>query len=304
MAMNGGPTGSSSFTNSTNGVDYAAKYAKQIDERFSLASVVAPATNNDFDFNGVNAITVFSVDTVDLVTYTRSGSNRFGAPKELSNASQTMTITQDYAFTFTIDNRSKLATGGAMDAGAALDRQLREKCVPMYDRYVLQTLYNVANGYNPTSNVGQNVVTPAAAVTKDNAFSEFLNAQNVMGNARVPLENRTAFVSYEFYSYLKQGQFVLDSEEGMKIHHSGVVGTVDGTKLIPVPSDLLPANQNVLAIVIASNLVIAPRPITYYNVHNNPPGIHGWLVEGRMLYDCFVLNNRRDAIYVLKQKTS
>ncbi len=273
-------------------LNYAVKYAKQIDERFSIESVVAPATNNDFKFDGVNAITVFDISTTPLTDYDMAGGmTRFGTPAELPNGVQTLTITKDRSFTFIIDNRSKMVTDGTMDAGAALDRELREECVPEYDRYVLATLNSRAPSANKVS----------VALTADNAYSTFLQAQNAMGNARVPLANRTAFCSYEFYSYLKQGEFVLESDKGQSIHQTGVVGTVHGAMLVLVPADLLPTNVQV--IVIASNLVVAPRPITYYNVHNNPPGVNGWLVEGRMLYDCFVLNNKVNAIYVIS-KTS
>lgn len=303
VKANGGPSENGSFSTS-GGVNYAAKFADKIDERFKLKSVVAPATNQDYKFDGVNAVSVWSIDTVGLNNYRPAGANRFGSPVELGNAIQTLTLTQRKSFTFTIDERSNLATGGAMAAGAALSREMDEVVVPEYDKYVLGKLLTEANRYHQTNNVGENVVTPSAAVTKDNAYAEFLKIQNAFGNARVPLENRVAFVTYEFYSFFKAGGFVLDSDKGQEIHHSGVIGKVDGTRLIPVPSDLMPANQNVLAIAIASNVVIAPRPINYYTIHRNPPGIHGWLVEGEFLYDCFVLNNKLASIYVLKQYVS
>lgn len=34
-----------------------------------------------------------------------------------------------------------------------------------------------------------------------------------------------------------------------------------------------------------------------YRIHDDPPGISGWLVEGRTIYDCFVLNEKRNALY-------
>lgn len=34
-----------------------------------------------------------------------------------------------------------------------------------------------------------------------------------------------------------------------------------------------------------------------YRIHDDPPGISGWLVEGRTIYDCFVLNEKRHALY-------
>ena len=34
-----------------------------------------------------------------------------------------------------------------------------------------------------------------------------------------------------------------------------------------------------------------------YTIHANPPGISGSLVEGRIVYDAFVLDNKVKAIY-------
>lgn len=45
---------------------------------------------------------------------------------------------------------------------------------------------------------------------------------------------------------------------------------------------------------------MAPIKLADYKIHDNPPGINGWLVEGRVIYDAFVLNNKKGAIYVHK----
>lgn len=34
-----------------------------------------------------------------------------------------------------------------------------------------------------------------------------------------------------------------------------------------------------------------------YKTHEDPPGINGTLVEGRICYDAFVLENKKKAIY-------
>ena len=34
-----------------------------------------------------------------------------------------------------------------------------------------------------------------------------------------------------------------------------------------------------------------------YRIHSDPPGISGSLVEGRVVYDAFVLQNKAKAIY-------
>jgi hypothetical protein len=41
----------------------------------------------------------------------------------------------------------------------------------------------------------------------------------------------------------------------------------------------------------------APVKLAEYKVHDNPPGINGYLVEGRVYYDAFVLDNKAGAIY-------
>ena len=46
----------------------------------------------------------------------------------------------------------------------------------------------------------------------------------------------------------------------------------------------------------------SPIKIADYKQHENPPGINGWLVEGRIYYDAFVLKNKKTAIYVSTKK--
>ena len=42
---------------------------------------------------------------------------------------------------------------------------------------------------------------------------------------------------------------------------------------------------------------VAPKHLEDYKIHDNPPGISGWLCEGRVIYDAFVLNNKKAAIF-------
>ena len=41
----------------------------------------------------------------------------------------------------------------------------------------------------------------------------------------------------------------------------------------------------------------APVKLSEYKIHDNPPGINGYLIEGRVYYDAFVLTNKAKAIY-------
>jgi len=44
----------------------------------------------------------------------------------------------------------------------------------------------------------------------------------------------------------------------------------------------------------------APPPaiLLRYEPCDNPPGINGWLVEGRIVYDCYVLDSKKNGVYV------
>src|SRR3990167_10407811 len=86
--------------------NYAAAHLAQIDERYSMEAVTGGVINKSgirLDFNGKNSVTIYTVDTVSQVNYTRSGTNRFGALTELGTSTQTFTLSQDKAFTFTVD---------------------------------------------------------------------------------------------------------------------------------------------------------------------------------------------------------
>ena len=112
-------------------INYAEKYSDVIDERFTLGSLTEKALNNRYNFDGVNKINVYSVDTVPLVDYNMKATfNRYGIPEELGNDVQSMELTQDKAFTFTIDKRNLDDTMMANSAGLALRREIDEVVTP------------------------------------------------------------------------------------------------------------------------------------------------------------------------------
>ena len=49
---------------------------------------------------------------------------------------------------------------------------------------------------------------------------------------------------------------------------------------------------------------VAPVKLTGYNHFGKPHGISGWLVEGRIYYDAFVINNKKDSILVSTSPTT
>lgn len=252
-------------------VNLASKYSSKVDERFEIASQSSLVTNNDYEFTGVDTIKIFSIPTVALGNYTRSGTARYGTPGELQNKVQTAVMKQDRSWTFTIDRMNREQTMMTMEAGKALSRQTNQVIIPEYDKYVFETIAEAA-----CSTTGHFDVTTAAA--KNNAYELFLKGTEVLGNAGAPEAGRVALCSYAFANFLKQDSSFMkygDSSQSMLI--KGVIGEVDGVKIVKVPASRLPAGCNfILAHPIAC---CAPKQLQDYKIHDNPPGINGWLVN-------------------------
>ena len=268
-------------------MNLASKYAKRVDERFSRESQAMLALNNDYNFTGVRTVNVYSIPTVAMSDYSRSGDHRYGTPNDLTRNIQTLTVGRDRAFTFIIDRGDRAQSQMVMDAGKALARQLKEVWVPEFDAYVFRKLAAEATA---RGNFG------SEEATKDNAYELFLQAMEQLGNRNVPDKGRVAFCSYRFANLLKQDPAFMkygDSSQEMLI--KGVIGEVDGCKIVKVPSGRLPSGCAFL--LTHPMAATAPRQLEEYKTHSDPPGISGFLVEGRVVYDCFVLAEKADAIY-------
>lgn len=275
-------------------INYAEKYSPQVDERFKLGSLTTALVNNAYDWLGVATVKVYSVPTAEMNDYTLTGSNRYGTPAELNNEVQEMTLAKDRSFTFTIDKKSKDDTMGVMAAGAALARQIDEVIIPEIDTYRISKLVAGA----PTANVIKDV-----AATKANAYEKFLAVQEILDNKKVPTGGRICMCTPGYYNMLKLDEaFTKKGDMATKIAINGLVGEVDGVYIIKAPKSYFPENVNFLI----TNPIVMPAPIklTEYKIHDDAPGISGHLVEGRIRYDAFVLDQKKDAIGVCQNPAS
>lgn len=273
-------------------VNYAEKYAQVIDEKFSEESLTTAAINNDFDFDGVNKINIYSIPTVPLNDYDMNAeTNRYGTPVELGSDIQTLEMTQDKSFTFTVDRRNNTDTQMQINAATALARQIKNVIAPTVDKYRLNKLFEKALD----SNIKEETLTNTTA------YSAFLDASMKLFDSHVPSNGRISFVSPEFYKNVKLDKnFTGSSDKVQEIAVNGTVGVIDNTAIIVVPTDYLPENVNF--IITHPSAMTSPIKIADYKEHENPQGINGWVVEGRIYYDAFVLNNKKSAIYVSTKK--
>lgn len=272
-------------------VNYAEKYADIIDEEMSKESLTDKATNRDFNFDGVNKVNVYSIPTVPLNDYDMTAeTNRYGTPTELGNDVQTLELKQDKSFTFSIDRRNVTDTMMAMSAAKALARQIKDVVTPTIDKYRIQKFTEGAH----VDHVKQETLT------NETAYSAFLEGSMVLFDAKVPTAGRIAFVTPAFYKMIKLDKnFVSSGDKGQEIAINGAVGKIDNTTIIVAPTDYFVTGTNF--IICHPMAMTSPIKLADYKQHENPQGINGWLVEGRIYFDAFVLDKKKKAIYVSKQ---
>jgi N4-gp56 family major capsid protein len=269
-------------------VNLASKYSSQVDERFKLKSLTQAATHQDYDWDGVKTVNVYSIATSAMNDYTRTGTGRYGVAAELDDTVATYTLAKDRSFTFTIDQGNRKDSMNVKEAGKALARQHDEVVVPEIDIYRL-TKWNaaaVANGGVPT----------ATNITTSNAYSSFLTAQAYLDDNKVPQEGRISFVTPGYLNKIKQDStFLKASDLGQKALINGQVGEIDGVAIVKAPTSYFPAKTPF--IIVHKSAMCAPKKLQDYKIHDNPPGINGNLVEGRIYYDAFILDSRKKAVY-------
>ena len=108
-----------------------------------------------------------------------------------------------------------------------------------------------------------------------------------------PEDGRIAYVSKTFYKYLHLDEhFIKRGDMSQEMLVSGVMGEVDGVQIKPTKD--LPANCDF--VICHSVATTAAQKLRDLIIHDNPPGINGWLVEGRVRFTAFVRDNKKNAI--------
>ena len=272
-------------------VNLADRFLPYVDELFKNESKRDLLTNQDFSWTGAHTVKVYKISTSKMNDYDRAGANtatnwsRFGAVAGLDATTEEMTLSKDRSFTFALDKLDTDETVQQLEAASALARQLREVVVPEVDSYV----YGIM-----ATKVG---AKPAAtALTADNIYTEILKASEALDDAEVPETGRVLLVTPATYALIKSSpDITLDSDVGQEMRLKGVIGLLDGASVVKVPKVRLPENFGFM--LAHPSATVAPTKLEDYRIHQDPPGLSGALVEGRICYDAFVLDNKTKSIY-------
>ena len=281
-------------------INLAEKYAKKVQERFSLGSLTDRYVGKDYDFDGVNKITIYKIDTVATTNYTRSGTARFGSLTELGDTVQTMTLTQDKAFTFSIDAGNKAQQFNIKQANACLKREIDEVITPEIDTYRMLK-WTSGNGLSTGFSV---LSSNDGVVTKANILEKIFEAGAKMSDEKVPKVGRTLFIPELTFVKFKLSDVVTGSSDTLTTENvrRGYRGQIDGMDVVTVPSSIFPANINFF--IKLKGATVDAMQLKNYRVHKNPMGVDGDVVEGRYIYDSFVLDTKAKGIYVSKTATT
>lgn len=271
-------------------IELATKFAPYVDEQFSTESKKALLTNQDFDWTGAKTVKIYKISTAAMNDYGRggpTGSNwsRYGAVESLNATTENMMLKKDRSFTFAIDTMDTDETAQQLEAASALARQLREVVIPEVDTYTYGVMADGA-GNKPA----------AKALTAENIYDEVLTASQALDDAEVPETGRILVVTPATYQLLKKSpDIILDTDIGNDLRLKGVIGILDGAAVLKIPAVRLPESFGFM--LCHPSATVAPTKLESYNTHMNPPGINGQLVEGRIIYDAFVMENKSKAIY-------
>ena len=270
-------------------INLAAKYSKEIANAFTLRSVVDGTTNKDYDFTGVKTLNVYTPVTQSLADYQRTGTSRYGTPTELQDTMQELMLTRDRSFSITIDKGNNSEQMGAKEASRILSIEMNEQAIPEMDKYALGRFADYAG----------KIVALDAAPTSENIAQKLSDGMVAMSNKNVPADGRFIFIGWSCFGALRlSNQFIGVESLAKSALVKGAIGTFMGAQVVVVPDDYLKKGDKTCYFIIThKNSVIQPKKVQDYFVKENPAGINGALLEGRFIYDAFVLGGRCDGVY-------
>lgn len=268
-------------------INLHTKCSSKIATVFKSESLIDGKLNDEYSFSGVRTVKISTLQTVPLVDYVRNGSNRYGNPTEMEDTVQEMTMTQDKAFSLTIDKGNNKDQQGIKAAGRALGLEIKERVVPMKDKYTFERLAQLAG----------KIVGNGTALSKSNVCDRISDAVQHLDDCEVPQDGRTLYMPNGVYKLLKHSdEFLAVDKLAEKALAKGVVGEYDNMKVVKVPASRWPENVNFM--IVYKNSATAPTKISETKLHQDPPGLSGNLIEGRFYYDVFVIGAKADGIYV------
>ena len=222
--------------------------------------------NKKYNFNGANKIVINSSSETELQ------------------------LTQDKGFSNIIDRGNFTDSMLKKAAGAWLQEEIRSVCTPTIEEYALSRWINSGN-FKRTD----------AAPTNETIVSALTPMFYDFDNEHVPYDGRYLYIRPDVLSMIKLSDEWINADKlAREPMEKGVVGEFMGAKVVEVPTSYLP--ENCYASLISKEAVMLAKKLSEFRTHIDPPGISGWLLEGRFYYDAFVLAQKNAGVCTLVLK--
>lgn len=272
-------------------IELVTKYGPYTDELFKAESKLSLLTNSDYDFSGAHSVKVYKISTAAMNNYARNIDDaqdvtlsRFGVLLDLGASTEELLLSKDRSFIFNIDLLDMDETARQLAESSALARQLREVVIPEIDTYVYGKMVD-----------GAGTTAAATTLTINNIYSSILVGTQILDDNEVPETERVLVVTPESYTLLKQSTKFDNTDIGADMRLKGVIGILDGLTVVKVPASRLPANFGFM--IAHPSATVAPIKLEDYGIHTETPISSGTIVTGRVVYDAFVLDNKKKGIY-------
>jgi len=280
-------------------INLATKYSPKVVDKFYLDSVVLGKTSKEYDFDGVNSVKVWTINTYDPTDYNKPANDneisgqhkRYGSTYEVADTIQTMTLTQDKAVSLSVDKGNNTEQMLIKNAGKVMALEMREKFIPMFDKYCLGVWGNPANC---------GTVTELASPSKSNIVDAISAHVTALRNKFATVDDAYCFIGESEYAMLLMApEFINYNNPTFAPQHleKGVMGKVRGLQIVPVPDSYF-TDTNINFVTAKRSAILAPTKIKDMKVHSDPVGISGALLEIRWLFDAFVLTTKKDGLAV------
>lgn len=266
-------------------VNLAEKYSGKLDQLFAAGSYTDRAVNQNYDFDGVKTINVYTVTTVPTTNYDRTSTgDRFGGNNEVQDVITPYTLTNDKAFKLVIDRGNYEQGALAKKAGIVMRAEMDEQVIPEIDAN------RIAAGA-----AGATAVSQAVSATSD-AYDDFMSANAFLDEAKAPKSGRYALVTPTEYKAIKKNIVTTVNANGYndKLLPRGFVGELDGVNVIVAPSSYFP--ENVECVMWHKDALLGAKQITKTRIITDSELVDGSVLTGRFIYDSFVLNGKKNAV--------
>lgn len=269
--------------------NYAANYADKALSPFALASVTQGVFQAQYDWTGANTVYVFNNDTVALADYTTSAG--YGTPTLVGNTVDTLTLSKDQSFAGLLDKRLVESTGLDNAAGQWLADQMTQIVTPAIDKYAFHALYTACPS-------GQ--ISSSAAITSANAYTAFQTGNAAMDEELVPTVGRVVFATPAYINSLMiDTNFIKASDLGQAAVFNGQIGEIDGVPVVKVPSAIMNATDHHMDFIIVHTAAVCqPVKLADFDIVEKSERYSGSLVNGRLVWDTFLLDELNDGIYI------